>query len=124
MGQLANHLGERDKGKLSIQPVNNPKACTIRNSSNQEHAHAIVTLRSEKRVDNQVVEHEIDHTKPEVDLVGKVGQGSEKGDDNKEERGVEPSTVTPIVKDPLRSFILKAPYPERLKVPKKNAQFA
>jgi hypothetical protein len=37
MGQLANHLGERDKGKLPSQPVNNPKACNIRNSSNQEH---------------------------------------------------------------------------------------
>jgi hypothetical protein len=38
MGQLANHLGERDKGKLPSQPVNNPKACTIGNSSNQKHA--------------------------------------------------------------------------------------
>jgi hypothetical protein len=27
MGQLANHLGERDKGKLPSQAVNNPKAC-------------------------------------------------------------------------------------------------
>jgi hypothetical protein len=46
VGQLANHLGERDKGKLPSQPVNNPKACTIGNSSTQEHAYAIVTLRS------------------------------------------------------------------------------
>jgi hypothetical protein len=46
VGQLANHLGERDKGKLPSQPVNNPKACTIENSSTQEHAHAIVSLRS------------------------------------------------------------------------------
>jgi hypothetical protein len=45
VGQLASHLGERDKGKLPSQSVNNPKACTIGNSSNQEHAHAIVTLR-------------------------------------------------------------------------------
>jgi hypothetical protein len=37
MGQLANHLGERDKGKLSSQSVNNPKACSFGNSSNQEH---------------------------------------------------------------------------------------
>jgi hypothetical protein len=34
MGQLANHLGERDKGKLPSQVVNNPKACSIGNSSN------------------------------------------------------------------------------------------
>ena len=34
MGQLANHLGERDNGKLPSQSVNNPKACNIGNSSN------------------------------------------------------------------------------------------
>jgi hypothetical protein len=45
MGWLANHLGERDKGKLPSQVVNNPKACIIGNSSNQEHVQAIVTLR-------------------------------------------------------------------------------
>ena len=73
MGQLANHLGERDKGKLPSQPVNNPKTCPIENSSNQEHAHAIVTLRSRKRVDNQVAEPEADHAELEADLVGKVG---------------------------------------------------
>jgi hypothetical protein len=64
-------------------------------------------------VDNQVVE-------PEANLVGQEGKES----DNKEERCAEQSTVTPIVKDPLRSFIPKAPYPERLKAPKKNAQFS
>jgi hypothetical protein len=48
MEQLANHLGERDKGKLPSQAVNNPKACNSGNSSNQEHVQAIVTLRSEE----------------------------------------------------------------------------
>jgi hypothetical protein len=64
-------------------------------------------------VDNQVVE-------PEATLAGQEGKDS----DNKEERGAEPSTITPIANDPPRSFVLKAPYPERLKAPKKNAQFA
>jgi hypothetical protein len=64
-------------------------------------------------VDNQVVE-------PEANLDGQKGKES----DNKEEKGAEPSTVTPIVNDLPRSFILKAPYLERLKAPKKNAQFA
>jgi hypothetical protein len=50
-------------------------------------------------VDNQVV-------KPEADL---AGQEEEEGD-NKDERDVEPSTVTLIVKDPPRSFVPKAPY--------------
>ena len=46
MGQLANHLGERDKGKFPSQPVTNPKP------HRQEHAHAIVTLRSRRQMDN------------------------------------------------------------------------
>ena len=45
MGQLANHLGERDKGKFPSQPVTNPRASMIGNSSNQEHVQAIVRLR-------------------------------------------------------------------------------
>jgi hypothetical protein len=32
----------------------------------------------------------------------------------------EPSIAIPTVEDPLRSFVPKAPYPERLKAPKKN----
>ena len=48
MGQLANHLGERDIGKFPNQPVTDLKACMIGNSSNQEHVQAIVTLRSRK----------------------------------------------------------------------------
>ena len=37
MGQLANHLGERDKGKLPSPLVPNPKVFAIRNSSNSAH---------------------------------------------------------------------------------------
>jgi hypothetical protein len=127
VGQLANHLGERDKGKLPSQSVNNPKTCTIKNSSNQENAHVIVTIRSGRQVDNHVAEPKSDHAEPETNHVVEpkaalAGQ-EEKESDNKEERGAKPSTVTPIVNDPLRLFILKAPYPERLKAPKKNAQF-
>jgi hypothetical protein len=128
IGQLANHLGEKDQGNFPSQPMTNPKACMSGNSSNQEHTHAIVTLRSGKQVDNHMAELELDHAKPEVDHVVEpkatlAGQ-EEKESDNKEERGVEPSIVTPIVNNPPRSVISKAPYPERLKAPKKNAQFA
>jgi hypothetical protein len=78
----------------------------------QEYVHVIVTLRSRRQVDNQVVELEVDLARQE----GEEG-------DNKEERDVEPSIVTPIVKDSPRSFVPKTPYPERLKAPKKNVQF-
>ena len=93
----------------------------IGNSLNQEHAHAIVTLRFGKRVDNQVAEPETDHAELEAGLAGKVGQDSEKGD-NKEEGDAEPSTVTLIVREPLRSFVPKVPYLERLQAPKKGGK--
>jgi hypothetical protein len=63
-------------------------------------------------VDDQVVE-------PEADLPGQKGKES----DNKEERGAEPFIIIPIDNDPPRLFIPKSPYLERLKAPKKNAQF-
>jgi hypothetical protein len=104
MRQLANHLGERDKGKLPSQAVNNLKACE--NSSNQEHVQAIVTLRSGKRVDNKVVN-------PEEDDAEEEEQKEEEGDNQKEE-DAEPSTITPVVTEPPRALVPKAPYPERL----------
>ena len=48
------------------------------------------------------------------DLV--VPQAKESGRDKWEK--FEPSRAIPIVKDPLKSFIPKAPYHERLKAPK------
>jgi hypothetical protein len=68
-----------------------------------------------------VAEPEVDH---EVEPKAALARQEEKEGDNKEKRGAEPSTIIPIVHDPLRSFVSKAPYPERLKAPKKNAQFA
>jgi hypothetical protein len=114
MGQLANHLGERDKGKLPSQAVNNPKACSIGNSSNQEHVQAIVTLRSGKRVDNQVVDPEADHAEEE--------EPKDEEGDNQKEGDAEPSTITPIVKEPPRALVPKAPYPERLQAPRNGGK--
>jgi hypothetical protein len=114
MRQLENHLGERDKGKLPSQAVNNPKACSIENSSNQEHVQVIVTLRSWKRVDNQVVDPEANHVEEE-EPTGEEG-------DNQKEVDVEPSIVTPIVEEPPRALVSKAPYPERLQAPKNGGK--
>jgi hypothetical protein len=108
MGQLANHLGEKDKGKLPSQAVNNLKAYNSGNSSNQEHVQAIVTLRSGKRVDNKVVN-------PEEE------QKEEEGD-NQKEGDAEPSTITPVVKEPPRALVPKAPHPERLQAPRNGGK--
>jgi hypothetical protein len=114
MGQLANHLGERDKGKLPSQAVSNPKACSIGHSSNYEHVQVIVTLRFGKRMDNKVVN-------PQADDVEEEEPKGEEGDDQKE-GDVEPSTVTSVVKEPNRALVPKAPYPERLQAPRNGGK--
>ena len=100
MGQLANHLGERDEGKFPSQPVTNSKAFTTGNSSSrahrQEHGHAIVTLSFGRQVDSQVIE-------PKAELAGKEGEGG----DNKEDRDAEPSTITPLLRILLGHLYLK-----------------
>jgi hypothetical protein len=67
-----------------------------------------------ERVDNQVADSEADH-------VEKEEQKGEEGD-NQKEGVIEPSTVTPFVEEPSRSFVPKAPYPERLQAPKKGGK--
>ena len=114
---IASHLGERKKGKFPSQPVPNPKAFTIGNFAKSSHRHeqvqSIVTLRSGRQVDNKVGQEEEDPV---------VSQGKEKGKDKRGE--VEPSRAILTVEDPPRSFVPKVSYPERLRAPKKNAQFA
>ena len=68
-----------------------------------------------------MAEKEADH---EEKLKANLPRQEEKESDNKEKGDAESSTVTPIDKDLSRSFVPKAPYPERLRAPKKNAQFA
>jgi hypothetical protein len=72
-------------------------------------------------VDNHVAEPEADH---EAEPTTNLARQEEKESDNKEKRDAEPYTVTPLVNDRPRSFVPKAPYPERLRALKKNAQFA
>jgi hypothetical protein len=58
-------------------------------------------LRSRKRVDNKVVNPEAEHVKEEKPK-DKVGDDQKEGD-------AEPSTVTPVVKEPPRALVPKAP---------------
>jgi hypothetical protein len=117
IGQIASHLGEREKGKLPSHPVPNPKLQFHGGGSSnavhgQEHVQAVVTLRSGKQVDNQVV-------LPEENPAAQEGQGS----GSTEERDAEPSTATPTIEIPPRSFVPKEPYPDRLLAPKKGGKF-
>jgi hypothetical protein len=65
-------------------------------------------------VDNQVVNPEADHAEEEEPK-------DEKGD-NQKEGDAEPSTVTPVVKEPPRALVPKAPYPERLQAPRNGGK--
>jgi hypothetical protein len=72
IGQIANQVGERERGKFPSQPMLNPKGQFVNASSfssthGQEHVQEITTLRSGKQVDNEVATHEkaIDTTKEE-----------------------------------------------------------
>jgi hypothetical protein len=108
IGQIASHLGEREKGKLPSQLVPNPKLQFHEGSSSNavhglEHVQAVVTLRSGKQVDNQVVH-------PEENPAAQEGQGSR----SVEKKDAEPSTLAPTIETPPWSFIPKAPFPDRL----------
>ena len=64
-------------------------------------------------MDNKLALEEEDLADPQGQEIGKYT-----------EKVAEPTMVQPIVEDSPRSFIPKAPYPERLKASKKNAQYA
>jgi hypothetical protein len=76
-----------------------------------EHVQAIVTLRSGKQIDNQVVH-------PEENPTAQEGQGSR----SVKKRDAEPSTLAPTIETPPRS-LPKAPFPDRLLTPKKGGKF-
>jgi hypothetical protein len=78
----------------------------------QEHVQAIVTLRSGRQVDNQVVLPEENHV---------VRQREDSG--NKEESRAEQPKANHIVEDPPRSCVPKVPYLDRLLAPKKGGKF-
>jgi hypothetical protein len=115
IGQIASHLGEREKGKLPSKPVPNPKlqfhgGISSNAVHGQEHVQAVVTLRSGRQLDNQVV-------LPEENPVTQQELGS--GRTN--EKDAEPSTATAEI--PPRSFVPKAPNLNRLLAPKKGGKF-
>jgi uncharacterized coiled-coil protein SlyX len=63
VGQMANTLNRREEGKLSSQPVVNPKGLYMVNEeTSHQHVQSITILRSGKLVDNQVREKKDEHT--------------------------------------------------------------
>lgn len=69
----------------------------------QEHVQAVVTLRSGRQVENQVVP-------PEENLAAQEGRENR----STEERGAEPPAAAPTIVIPPKSFIPKAPFLDRL----------
>jgi len=117
IGQLANQIGEREKGKFPSQPAPNPKGKFVIGGSSapsygQEHVQAITTLRTGKQVDNQVA-------------IPREATEAAKDEENHEkpERDLRPNSVVPIAKESPQKFVPKAPFLERLTTPKKGSKF-
>jgi hypothetical protein len=128
---LENQVGEREKGKFPSQPVPNPKGqYGINNSSSsthdQEHVQSITTLRSGRQIDNQVKTPESEKTD--------TTQSSHDDHLHDKEKDIatpisiplpvqDPSSSQPIAASPtVRNFVPKAPFPQRLARPNKDAQ--
>jgi hypothetical protein len=58
---------------------------------------------------------------PEEEQQEKEEQKEEEGD-NQKEADDETSTVTPVIKEPPRAFVPKAPYPEILQAPRNGGK--
>jgi hypothetical protein len=58
---------------------------------------------------------------PEANHAEEEEPKDEEGD-NQKEGDVEPSTVTLVVKEPLRALVPKAPYPKRLQAPRNGGK--
>jgi hypothetical protein len=54
-------------------------------------------------------------------MLRKKNQKVKRGD-NQKEGDAEPSIVTPIVEEPPKALVPKAPYPERLQAPKNGGK--
>ncbi|XP_058211543.1 uncharacterized protein LOC131323713 [Rhododendron vialii] len=111
MGQMA----ERENGKFPSQPIPNPKGqFAFSNPSNSTYKHeqvqSIVTLRSGKQVDNQV----------SMQIEKSLGELEKEERQSNPTKDQESSSPQPPKEPQLRSFIPKAPYPERLVAPKKG----
>jgi len=132
VGQLATHVGEREKGKFPSQPVPNPKGqYGINNSSSsthdQEHVQSITILRSGRQIDNQVKTPEFEKTD-----TSESSQDDHRHD--KEKENLTPISIHVPVQDPsssqpiaanrtVKNFVPKAPFPQRLARANKGAQY-
>ena len=116
IGQIANQVREKERGKFLSQPVPSPIGQFVIGSSStsthgQEHVQAITTLRSGKQVDNQIA------TPEEATDTAK-----EEESQDKPARDAKLDNIIPSVEDHSK-YIPKAPYPKRLMAPKKRSKF-
>ncbi|KAJ8621877.1 hypothetical protein MRB53_030406 [Persea americana] len=115
MGQLANSISARDKGTFPSQPESNPKGQVIHDPKGKglEQVKSIVTLRSGTQV-NSKVELPRETEEPGVNAEPMLEPEPFKED----QVNAEPSPSEPIP----RTYVSKAPYPQRLCPAKSNVQ--
>src|SRR3954464_11908703 len=114
IGQLAAQTSEREQGKLSSQTIPNPRIqCNLASSStSNEQVQAVTTLRSGRRVDNNVVNPNCvqDHAEEE-----KAGNKEDHTEDNPPEIELPEQESNSRTKEPspdpdIISFMPRAPF--------------
>ena len=103
MSKMSSQMGERERGTLPRQPEINPRE-TRANSFSHAQINAIHTLRSEKKVNNQVVMH--NQTNSSLPMANPSPSGLNQFEEKETEQITEPPYEPPD------------PFPNRLK-PKK-----
>ena len=115
IGQLATVVGEREKGKFPSQPLPNPKGqFQISEPSSSLNSHeqvqSIATLRSGKQVDNKVQMPDLDEDAP----TNKSKDGEAPISSDNHSSSVPKIQTFPVVEQPVRNYVLKALFPQRL----------
>ncbi|XP_004295618.1 PREDICTED: uncharacterized protein LOC101300039 [Fragaria vesca subsp. vesca] len=124
IGQLATVVGEREKGKFPSQPLPNPKGqFQISEPSSSLNSHeqvqSIATLRSGKQVDNKVQMPDLDDEAP----INKSKDGEVPTSPDNHSSSAPKIRTHPVADQPVRNYVPKALFPQRLVNSKTGAQF-
>ena len=107
MSKMSSQMGERERGTFPSQPEINPRDARA-NPSSHAQINVIHTLRSGKKVDNQVVMP--DQTNSSLPIANPSSSGSDQSEEKETEQITEPSYEPPT------------PFPNQLKSKKHTTQ--
>ena len=130
MDQLTNSLSTRENGIFPSQPEPNPKGPIVHGNKGKGHKHvkSIITLRTSRQIDNKVEmpkDDENSEIAKEMDVNLEKIKDEPLVEPKQKESIKKPSTIIggPLPTDkPPKTYIPKAPYPQKLGPTKTNDQ--